>query len=176
MEDTHVLEQIRDAEKAPEPGESGKIDSEGLGIAMTMRVESAGWATVYDTKTGVPSTINDNMLVSTLRKKRPDGSYVFGLKQLVKPKQGTYICMLHKDDPNREHYDELGFAVCPKGNLSAPFHVKRHMQKRHKVEWAAIEDERLATEKKEDRDFQRMLVSKATEKAPLYVSEKDKKK
>ena len=172
-------EEIRDAEKANEPGEISinPIVHRGDDKAPTMvaTVESAGYTWVYDTTTGVPSKVNNNMLPSMLRKKRADDSYVFGTRQLVIPKQGTFKCYLHASDPNRGHYDDLGFAVCPKDNLSAPFHVRRHMQKRHKVEWAAIEEERKDKEKAEDREFQRMLIGKATEKAPLYVSNKDKK-
>ncbi len=142
---------------------------------MTLRTESPGNTTVYDTMTGISSEVNLQNLKGILRKTRKDGTPVFKLEQLVKPKQGTYPCLLAASDPNREHYDELGFPVCPKDNLSAPFHVRRHMMKRHKVEWGAIEEETKAREKEEDREFQRSILGKAT-KAPLYVSNKDKTK
>lgn len=175
-----IEEMLRDAEKAEEPGELAKdrVVQRGTGDnpPMIALIESAGYTWVYDTKTGVPSKVNNNMLPRTLRKTRPDGSYVFSLKQTVIPKQGIYKCLLHRDDPNRKHYDEMGFAVCPKGNLSSPFHVKRHMKARHKVEWESIESERMDAEKKEEREFQRSLLGKAAGKAPLYVSDKDKAK
>lgn len=183
-ENREAIEQmIRGADKADEPGEIVKDrivhkgDLEQPAPMVALPVESAGYTWVYDTKTGVHSKVNNNMLPRTLQKKRPDGSYIFTLKRpKVMPKQGIYKCLLHKDDPNRAHYDVMGFAVCPKGNLSSPFHVRRHMKARHKVEWEAIEAERLEAEKKEEREFQRSLLGKASEKAPLYVSEKDKKK
>lgn len=52
------------------------------------------------------------------------------------------------------------------------------MKSRHKTAWEAIEEERKDREKKEDRDFQRSIISRTVpeEKAPLYVSDKDKKK
>ena len=183
MEDTSVSkaeELLRGTEKAPEPGEEldaiiqkGTDDKPEIG---GMTVTSAGYTMVYNQETGYPSRVNNNNLPAVLRKKR-DGKYVFGLKQTVKRKEGTFKCLLHKDDSNREHYDEIGLAVCLKDCLTSPYEVRRHMQKRHKTEWSAIEDERKEAEKKEDRDFQRTLMSKALEeKAPLYVKDKVKTK
>jgi len=177
---TMLEEMMRDAEKAGEPGElaQDKVVSRGDGDLppMIAKMESAGYVYIYDAKTGDRSLCNRNMLTRKLQQKRPDGSFVFTTtKPKVSPKIGTFKCMLHKGASNREHYDDLGLPVCPKDNLLSMFHVRRHMQKRHKVEWSAIEEERLDREKKEERDFQRQLISKATEeKAPLYVSDKDK--
>lgn len=191
MEDTTkteatLEEMLRDAKVAEEPGEMAenpvihKGDAD-LETPMIGIVKSAGYTWLYDTQTGVPSRFNNNMLPRALRKKRLDGTYVFGTVQRVKPKQGTFKCMLHKEDSQREHHDAMGFVVCPKDNLSSPFHVRRHMMKKHKVEWGAIEQERIDGERKEDRDFQKLLMTKALgetkeEKAPLYVSKKDRAK
>jgi len=165
-------EMLRSAEQPREEIVHKGNDEHGM---VTFTTESPGNITVYDTRTGIPSEVNLQNLKGILRKARKDGTPVFKLEQLVKPKQGTYPCLLAASDPNREHYDELGFPVCPKDNLSAPFHVRRHMMKRHKVEWGAIEEETKAREKEEDREFQRSILGKAT-KAPLYVSNKDKTK
>lgn len=181
MEDNRadIEQMLRGAEKADEPGATDRVihrgDAEQPAPMIALPVESAGHTWVYDTKTGVPSRINNNMLPRALQKRRPDGSFIYSLKQTVIPKQGIFKCLLHRNDPNRKHYDEMGFAVCPKGNLSSLYHVRRHMKARHKSEWEAIESERLVTEKKEEREFQQRLLGKAVEtKAPLYVSKKDK--
>ena len=133
---------------------------------------------LWNTKTGLESkykVYSATMLLRKLKTKDSEGRLLFTTtKPDIEPLQGKLLCYLHKDAPNREHYNELGFAICPKDNLSAPFHQKRHMQKRHKVEWASIEDERKEREKQEDRDFQRSLM--AGMKPPLYVSDKDKNK
>ena len=186
MEDTAKLEELlRGTKGADEPGENlDEIIQKGTDEKPEiggMTVTSAGYTIVYDTKTGWPSTINNNNLRQVLRKKRLDGSYVFGLRQTVKPVDGTFKCFLHKDDQNRELYNVKGFAVCPKDNLASPYQVTRHMQKRHKTEWGEIEKDRQDAEKKEDREFQRTLMSrvigeKPKEEAPLYVSKKDKVK
>lgn len=182
VQDINALEELlRGTKSVGEPGEDlneiiqkGTEDKPEIG---GMKVTSAGYTIVYDTKTGVDSIINNNNLPAILRKKRLDGSYVFGLKQTVKPVVGTFKCLLHTDDPNRDHYNAMGFAVCPKDNLASPYQVMRHMQKRHKTEWGAIDQERKDAEKKEDRDFQRALMKKATGETPeLYVSKKDREK
>jgi len=181
-----VEEMVRDAERAEEPGkEDSRIINKGdaeLPIPMVMSIKSAGYVYIYDTRTGERSLTNRNMLPSQLKKRRADGSVVFTtISPGIKPARGTLKCTLHADGANREHYDELGLPVCRKANLTSPFQVKRHMQKRHPVEWATIEEERVAAEKEEDRDFQRMILdrtftSKEKPEAPLYVSNKDKRK
>ena len=189
VEDTRINEieeMLRDAEKGqePVPADYSQVLDKGdeTGTPMiALRPKSAGYSIVYDTKTFEPSLVNNNMLPRLLRKKREDGTYVFGLKQLGMPRVGTFKCLLHQDDPNRKYYGITGLAVCPKDNLASPFQVRRHMLKKHKVEWDQIEDERKEKEKQEDRDFQRHLIGVGKqetkdEKPPLYVSAKDKAK
>jgi hypothetical protein len=156
--------------------------------AQTAKVESAGYVKIYDTKTGEMSLCNRNMLTHHLKKRRPDGSIVFTtIRPKFAPKRGQLKCLLHPDSPNRQHYDEMGLAVCKKSNITSPYQVIRHMQKRHKVEYGTIKEEearlekqRERAERQEDRKLQAELlkgVSKpaSTEEAPLYVSEKKKK-
>ncbi len=165
MEDnTQLVEEIlRNTKKADEPGSFsvGQQLAEGtkelpLGV---FHLKSAGYVFIYDTLTGEASKINKNMLASKLQQKRPDGSYIFSLKQSVKPTRGTMKCLLHPDSPDRTHYNLLGLAVCKKANLTSPFQVERHMTKRHKQEWATIEKERTDKERQEDRQLQRAILS-----------------
>ena len=180
--DAKIEKALLDAEVAPEPGEDlgdiiqRGVEDENKPAIGPMKITSAGYTVVYDTRTGIDSTINNNNLRSVLKKKRLDGTLVFGLEQTVTPKEGQFKCLLHEDDSNRAHYNDIGLAVCPKGNLASPYQVRRHMEKRHKTEWGAIEAERIESEKQEDRDFQRTLMERAMGEAPLYVSDKDKKK
>jgi hypothetical protein len=151
---------------------------------VTSEMSSAGYVFIYDTETGEQSKCNNNMLRQMLGLQRPNGRPVYTTRPPKEPpKRGTYKCLLHPDGPNRKHYDDLGLPTCRKANLTSPFQVNRHMQKRHPVEWATIESERVSREKQEERDFQRGLVAMAsgtktvgTPEAPLYVSDKDKKK
>jgi len=125
--------------------------------------------TIYDTQTGETSIVMATMLPQQLRKTRPDGSTVFTTNYPgIEPKRGTLKCLLHKDDPSREYYDSLGLAVCRKSNLTSKFQVGRHMQKRHKIEWQTIEQdkrERIEAKemvnKEEDRALQRLILKSA---------------
>ena len=177
-----IEEEMKNAEEAGEPGElKGKQilhkgDEELPSPMMATEIKSAGYVYIYDTKTGDRSLCNRNMLLQHLKKKREDGSIVFTTKDPgFRPPQGELKCMLHPKSPDRKHYDELGLPTCSKDNLKSRFQVIRHMQKRHKMEWLTIEQERVDTEKAEDREFQRQLMNKAIGEAPLYVSDKKKK-
>jgi len=132
---------------APKPDEAT--------VTATVGGEPVKYAVVYDTKTGVPSNVfrgfHDQNLSQVLQKKRPDGTPVFSTRQTVKPVQGTYKCFLHQDDPSRELYDRMGFAVCPKDNLASEYQARRHAQKRHKSEWEAVESMRQDKEKEDTK-------------------------
>lgn len=172
-----VEEMLRQATRAEEPGDM-KINqivpdgSKELPIAVNS-LESAGYVYIYDTKSGEPSVINRNMLASKLKQKRVDGSFVFSMKQTVTPVRGTYKCLLHPESPNRANYDSLGFPVCRKCNLTSPFQVERHMQKRHKQEWETIKAEKEKQERQEDRAFQRSIIKMAYGETPNDAKQKE---
>jgi hypothetical protein len=148
---TNIEEVMVKADTAPEPEglAKGEVVSKDAAEASPMNVTeltSAGWVYIYDTKTHERSITNKNMLRAQLLKKRPDGSTVFTTSKPDEvPFRGTLKCLLHPDDPNRGHYDELGLPVCKKSNLTSPFQVKRHMEKRHRMEYQTIETERKET-------------------------------
>lgn len=181
-----IEEMLKDAEKAPSDGKP-EVIFKGDGALPAPMVGSKtfpkdeGLVYIYDRKTGTRSVALGYMLRELLKAKNPDGTLRFTTRNPgFAPKLGTYKCLLHPEGPNRAHYDELGFPTCRKSNLTSPHMVKKHMKSRHKMEWEAIEEERKDREKKEDREFQRSIISRtappAEEKAPLYVSDKDKKK
>jgi len=189
MDNDAVLAQmIHDAEAAAEPGQKvGSVISDGSDDgfpAIVKDMTSAGWVYIYDRKTGERSVCNKNMLSSALKKKRGNEFVFTTIKPSIEPVRGTHKCMLHPDNKNRKHYDEMGLPVCMKSNLTSPFQVTRHMQKRHKVEWATIQSEIQEQKEQRDRDFQERMLSqvgvgrefKGTPDAPLYVKEPKTKK
>ena len=156
-----IEQQMRDASAAEEPGSlkvNQNIESSTKLAPGVIQLKSAGYVWIYDTVTGEPSKVNRNMLATKLKQVRPDGSFVFDVIQRVKPFRGTFKCMLHPDSPERAHYDALGLPTCFKSNLTAPFQVERHMQKRHKQEWATINSEVEKREKEIDRALQRRIL------------------
>ncbi len=176
-----IQDMLQRAQRADEPGDPNKIIHEGNDnvpspmVVTTLR--SAGYSYIWDTVTHERSLINNNMLPSAFKKKRPDGSRVFTADEPKElPARGTLKCMLHSDNPNREYYDSLGLPVCLKANLTSPFQVKRHMQKRHKMEYEALEEERLQAEKDRNIQLQEALIKATTSKVQEtnnkpYVSE-----
>jgi len=185
--DKAILEEmIARASRAPEPGDIkvGDVVKNDDAPMIISSLSSAGWSYMWDNRTGERSLTNNNMLVSQLKKTRPDGSRVFTLqKPDITPKTGVIKCHLHSENPMRAYYDEMGFPVCRKSNLISPYQQERHMQHRHPDEWRAIEKDRLEKEKAEGREFRRSLISNTgkapamtvePDEAPLYVSDKPK--
>ncbi|KKN62198.1 hypothetical protein LCGC14_0514770 [marine sediment metagenome] len=182
-----IAEQLRDAKLVELPSELKKEPvihrgDETLDAPMTVKeLTSAGYVYVWDSRTYKRAPVLYYMLPSILRRRREDGSFIWTTndpKQL--PNRGTMLCLLHKDAPNRKEYTEMGFRVCKKNNIINAFEVKQHMLKKHPKEWNSIEDARKDKERQEDRAAQRALYEavggKREEKAPLYVSKKDKEK
>ncbi len=192
-----IIEEMMAAQKAPEPGSADsaiihKGDAEIPMPLMKTYLTSAGYSYIWDSKTGERSLTNNNMLPTQLKKLRLDKTRVFTVfDPHITPKRGVFKCMLHPEAPNREYYEGLGFTACPKSNLTSKFQVNRHMQKRHPMEWATVEEERKTAELTADRAHgQKMLETMVEavkgnrgdtpepqkEKPEVYVSDKDKKK
>jgi hypothetical protein len=164
MEKT-IEEQIRDSETIPED----KLEIEGtvedVEYMRPLEVLGPGKVYIYDTRTGEPSICSRNMLAHNLRKKRPDGSIVFTtVMPKVKPKRGEYKCMLHADYPGRHKWEHLGLPYCKKSNLLNPFQVRRHMQKRHKMEWEAIQEEERREKEERQQKLQEAMIKSAGKK------------
>ena len=159
-----MTRQMQDAEKAPEPGaRAGEVLDPGSSDkpSVTMgSVESAGYVYIYNTETYERSKCNQNMLRRKLLETRPDGSYIWATRLLPgqEPTRGQLKCLLHADSEQRAYYDTLGLPTCGKSNLTSPFQQQMHMQRKHKTEWATIEQQRIATERQEDRDLYRGVI------------------
>ena len=152
-----IHEQLRDAEAAQEPGnmQPGVVIGNNEGMTMTAtELRSAGWVYVYNVRTGDRSTVNRNMLEQQLQKKFDDGTFAFSTKKPegVEPQRGKIKCLLHKDDPNREVYIQMGLPECIKDNLNTNHDLTTHMQKRHRREWASIDGDRQEKEKIQEKE------------------------
>jgi len=122
-------------------------------------LKSSGWVWVWDTKTFERIPILHYMVPAKMNQKYPDGTYRFtSIPPKQKPKQGSIKCLLHPDDPNRKHYNELGLRICTKRNINNPFQLQMHMKKKHPQEMATIEAEKKEKELQEDRELRHMLL------------------
>ena len=153
-----------------------------LEAPMTVKeLTSAGYKSVWDSRTYEWAPVLSYMLPEVLTRKREDGSRIWTTVDPKKrPKRGTHKCMLHQDSPAREEYDKMGLRSCKKSNIINEFEVKQHMGKKHPKEWQAIEDLRKERERQEDRADQKLLrealIAGKETKPPLYVSDKDREK
>jgi len=181
--DAQIKKWVIEAEEAPEPGASikntllQKGDFETEASVKISSIRSAGYVKVYNTETGDESLCNRNMLDSQLRKRLPSGKLAFSIYPIegLKPNVGTLKCMLHSEGPNRDAYDEMGLPVCPKSNIRNKHEVTRHMQKRHPVEWAAIQDMKREQKEEEERLFRERQLEAMAGLRPSVAPKRKKK-
>jgi len=169
MPDLSFEEQIRNAERAPESGTAKPKqvinDSDDLPVSVVQAaLDSAGYSYVYDTATRERSIVNNNMLRSVLKRKHPDGAYVFTThKPALPPDRGTTICMLHSSHPMREKFDKMHLPVCRKSNMPSEPEMRKHMKAKHRKEWETI---------REVEELERQAASFDMQKAILLALEK----
>ena len=160
-----IEEMLRDAKRVDLPSELTKNPvihkgDDTLSTPMVVReVSSSGYVFVWDTRTFEKIPVLYYMLPKVLRRRRQDGSFRFTTHDPnKKPVHGQIKCYLHPDSPDRKHYNELGFRVCKKANITNDYQLKQHMKKKHPQEWEAIESERKERERQEDRQLQQALL------------------
>ena len=170
MEEKSIEEQVLDAEKIPETpitledGEDKIATGLGAEYMSAAEVIGPGEVYIYDTLTHERSKCRRTNLTQALLKKRPDGSTVFTtVKPKEQPKRGQFKCMLHPE-ARLSLYDDWQLPVCMKGNLSSPFQVRRHMQKRHKAEYGAIQEEEKRIDKEEEKKLRRTLIKQGAKR------------
>ena len=169
MAEKALEEKLRDVEEVPEVQLEIEGKSEDVEYMTPALVLSAGQVYIYETRTHERSVCRRNNLAHKLSLKREDGSLVFTtVRPTVLPKRGVLKCMLHPDE-RKETYDAWGFPVCRKSNLTSPFQVRRHMQKRHKQEFEAIKEEEARIEKDKERQLRESIIGiGAKQEPPLY--------
>jgi hypothetical protein len=172
-----IEELMKEMEEAPEPGSLGKgtaIHSATSEVPLSMSVselQTAGYSYIYDRRNGAQSKTNNNMMQEQLEKRDETGARIYTtVKPDIEPAQGTLKCILHKDKPDREHYDAMGLATCNKANLTSEYQVNRHMQNRHPMEWATISEENERIERETERAFQRAMMEAVSRGAPSTTS------
>lgn len=173
QEDAGLIRAWHEAEEAKVPAgvmaqKEVKVDGMPDGLGMRYHsLEEAGWVVVYHQETGDRSVVNKNMLGVQLSKKLPNGKKAFDIYppkdkngDIITPVRGTYKCMLHSEEPNRDEYTRMGLPVCNKSNIPSPQALIWHMAAKHKREWKSIKEDQERVEKDEDRKFQRALYER----------------
>lgn len=78
------------------------------------------------------------------------------------PKRGRHLCLLHPDRPEWPELERDGFPACATAHIPSEADVRSHMQKRHKAEWARMEDIRKERERRETMALQREQIQAFT--------------
>lgn len=152
----------------------GEVDESAPGL--TSRVvkgqTSEAWVHLYSTKDGTVSTVT----VENARKKtkmydaagkpswstRPIPGFEYTRDKVtgrpIKVNPHALKCRLHVDSEDREWLDSIGLAgqECPKSNIPSQFRLQRHMEIKHKAEWATIQREENESKEQESRGLMRM--------------------
>jgi hypothetical protein len=180
-----VEELALDAESAIRDGmkdaDTVAIDS---GLSGSVEMLDAGHSWVYDVRNYDRSKVNNNMLRTQLQKTDTDvtsahyGRRVFTTENLwakgLRPVKGTFKCFLHKDSPDREKWNTMGYAVCPAGSLASPSNQESHAKRTHKAEWAAIQAEAERTRQQKadqlaDLNIAALLAQQAATAPPVVA-------
>ena len=136
---------------------------------------------IYRSDTGEPVPVPEYMVKNVMGNRLKNGQFAFVSKKEDAPeyRPGTVKCFLHPESPEREDLVELGLAgaSCSAGNL-ANLHSKRvHGQRRHKQEWAALQE--LVKDRKEAKQDARQaqqldatlaIAGKAVAPIPVEVA------
>lgn len=168
-EELDILQTIAGLSDAPQLEPSDKVvhtgDDRVPAIART-KSTSAGYVQLRRNSDGKLVLISKSQLVERLKQRLPNGKPAW-----LPPQQAwaghvtisTSKCMLHADDPDRATWDELGLPVCVKSNMPKQA-VRRHMIRKHKMAWDAIQDY-LAEQKQDARDKHQETLAKGIQQA-----------
>ena len=136
-------------------------DAEDWPFAIDMdTLDHNGYVVVYHRVTREPSIILLDALAKQLKKIDPEtGQLAFQLERPKSPPyRGTLKCYLHADDPDRPKWDQFGFVTCRKHNLPSDYQREMHMQRKHRMEWQAIQRDRTERDRAERREFEQLLM------------------
>lgn len=159
-------------------------DGSDLGTKVA-GVDTGMWFTVYNTRTGRKHRINAvhrPFLDPTSKQawKWPDGTMMF-LSRPVKmpPPIEGYKCLLHTEHPDRASVDKWGLvgrrcSETSKGKEHIPseLELRRHMERKHKDEWAVIQEARAREERELDRNLQREFLAAMKQNAAAQELER----
>lgn len=107
---------------------------------------------LYSTLDGRPSTVLKGMVPKKLAQRWPEGlpnvpeilvgKPVFTRKPLIEYKQGTNVCFLNVNHPERDFIVEIGLGgiTCRKSNLPTEFAARQHGEHKHSDEWKAYQE------------------------------------
>lgn len=163
-----LFDAMNNAEEAEDPTFEGvgtvlqKPSNENPMAAVISEISGPGWVYLYNTMTHEKVKVNKWNLQQALKKRHNDpthpdfmGKPLFSTQKTGDRQYGQFHCYLYggSDDKKCEAcgkvhtkhpmYDQCmdwGMKKCLGAHIPSPFEVRRHMERRHKIEWGAIKE------------------------------------
>ena len=166
-EDLALLNTLVGMQEAPEPEPEDKVAHPGDADVPPMvrtATKSAGYVYLRRNSDGKLREINKNQLAERLKQKLDDGSPAWlppNAPWKGRARVPDMWCLLSIHHPGRAHMDALNLEVCAKrGKLMGNAALRRHMQRKHKDSWDAIQ--RAEDQQRQDvRDAQQSQMAQA---------------
>jgi len=166
-----LIEREVEMRRAPEPGgmEGISMGDDGVEVKKTS-VKSAGYIVMWNTDTFEPSRFNMNGVRAKLGEVfPPDHPRRAGLPAWTSfdpkktPWRGTATCPLHASQPERTHYDTLGYPECSRIQLPNAMEAREHLRKKHPATFRQMNEDKADMDRKaqeEDRNINRRILAK----------------
>ena len=154
---------LQNAEEAPEPEPDDKViasGNESEGSMIRTPTKSAGYTTLRRNMDGKLLPMNNNQLATRLQERLQDGRKAFLAPDApwTGPAPGKLVCHFNPLHPQSKRLSDMGLMVeCKKANIKNAAQLRIHERKKHKTDYASMEEiDRKAVED-EIREEQRTL-------------------
>lgn len=112
-------------------------------------------------------TLDPTSKNNLLLRKDADGKPTFvgkAAQAAAKWQPGKVPCLLSEKNPDRQKYIDMGLGIghnCPAHSLASVYDQKEHMKRRHRHEWAMIEEAEVKIREDEEREWRRVQMQVA---------------
>lgn len=161
-DDLALLNTLTQMQEAPEMEPDDKVihkgDEDNPAPMVRTETKSAGYVYLRRNSDGKLVSINKNQLALRLKQKLDDGRPAWlppNAPWKGRARVPDKPCLLSAEHPDRERMDALNLEVCPKkGRLMGAAALRRHMIKKHKDAWEAIQrdEDQRRQDARDERD------------------------
>ena len=166
-DELRLLQTLTEMQNAPEIEPDDRIIDKGgdkAGPMVRTKSTSAGYIHLRRNSDGKLVLVSRNQLVERLKQKLADGrpAWLSPTAQWTgRVRVPSFLCPLNEKHPDRPRMDLLNLEMCEKrGKLMSASALRRHLMKKHKDSFEAIERE-IVRQREDNRDKRDALTSEA---------------
>lgn len=154
-------------EVPPQPGQlrEGSVSHPGSadapGTVTIGSLEFKGYVQIWNTKTGYLYEVPRNLLWQFMPLTFPGGKqkvYTMTDPRIPHPKGDNLPCYLHPSSPMYARLQGMGYPTCPKHGIPNRSALERHMSSSHKNTWKFVQDDKIESQRDEDRRLHREMM------------------